>query len=231
MGTGFTEGLQVFFGEVLAKSVTRKSDNLLIVTTPDSQASSVTIEIDSADGQKARSTDPYVFDDGSSGSSKQTPPVQPQSPVDTNVINCQKSSLPLFAWACTLDSGVRLILIVVIVGSLGALIHVARSFYWYVGNRNLKSSWLLMYFLLPFTGGGLALLFYLISRGVSSAQPAGIESSRWRICCPRGISWDVLCQWPSRSSNKLRNQFSHQQKKEKIKRPLRQTLELLQSSR
>jgi hypothetical protein len=34
-----------------------------------------------------------------------------------------------------------------------------------------------MYFLLPFTGGGLALLFFLISRGVSSAQPAGIESS------------------------------------------------------
>ena len=177
LGTAFTDGLQVLFGDVPAKSVTRKSDNLLIVTPPDSQPGAVTIEIDSSDGQKARSADRYVFADGSSDSSKLPSTAQPQGPLDTSLINCQKSSLPLFAWACSLDSGVRLILIVVIVGSLGALIHVARSFYWYVGNRNLKSSWLLMYFFLPFTGGGLALLFFLISRGVSSAQPAGIESS------------------------------------------------------
>jgi len=175
VGTAFTDGLQVFFGDVPAKSVTRKSDNLLIVTPPDSQPGAVMIEIDSSDGQK--SADRYVFDDGSPDSSKLPSTAQPQGPLDTSLINCQKSSLPFFAWACSLDSGVRLILIVVIVGSLGALIHVARSFYWYVGNRNLKSSWLLMYFLIPFTGGGLALLFLLISRGVSSAQPAGIESS------------------------------------------------------
>jgi hypothetical protein len=177
VGTAFTDGLQVFFGDVQAKSVTRKSDSLLIVTPSDSQPGAVTIEIDSSDGQKARSADRYVFDDGASDSSKLPSTAQPQGPPNVTLINCQKSSFPFFAWACSLDGGVRLILIVVIVGSLGALIHVARSFYWYVGNRNLKSSWLLMYFLIPFTGGGLALLFFLISRGVSSAQPAGIESS------------------------------------------------------
>jgi hypothetical protein len=177
VGTGFTDGLQVFFGDAPAESVARKSDNLLIATPPDSQAGSVTIEIDSPDGKKARSADRYVFGDGPSDSPKDTSTAQPQYSLAMSSINCQKSSLPFFAWACSLDSGIRLILIVVIVGSLGALIHVARSFYWYVGNRNLKSSWLLMYFLLPFNGGGLALLFFLISRGVSSAQPAGIESS------------------------------------------------------
>jgi hypothetical protein len=177
VGTGFTDGLQVFFGDVPAKSVTRKSDNLLLVTPPDSKAGAVTIEIDSSDGHKARSGVKYVFDDGSPDSSKSPSTGQPQGPLDPCLFICQQSALPLFIWACSLDSGVRVILIVVIVGSLGALIHVARSFYWYVGNRNLKSSWLLMYFLLPFNGGGLALLFFLISRGVSSAQPASIESS------------------------------------------------------
>jgi large repetitive protein len=177
VGTGFTDSLQVFFGDVPAKSVTRKSDNLLIVITPASQAGPVTVEIDSSDGHKAMSPDRYVFNDGSADSSKLVSTAQPQCPLSTSLINCATSSLPFFAWACSLDSGVRLILIVVIVGSLGALIHVARSFYWYVGNRNLKSSWLLMYFFLPFNGGGLALLFFLVSRGVSSAQPAGIEPS------------------------------------------------------
>lgn len=177
VGTGFTDGLQVFFGEASAKSVVRKSDSLLMVTPPDSQAGSVTIEIDSPDGKRATSADRYTFGDGPPDSQNATSAAQHQYSLDLNSINCQKSSLPYFAWACSVDSGVRLILIVVIVGSLGALIHVARSFYWYVGNRNLKSSWLLMYFLLPFNGGGLALLFFLISRGVSSAQPAGVESS------------------------------------------------------
>jgi len=63
VGTGFADGLQVFFGDVPAKSITRKSDNLLIVTTPENQAGSVTIEIDSSDGHKARSADQYVFED------------------------------------------------------------------------------------------------------------------------------------------------------------------------
>jgi large repetitive protein len=177
VGTGFTDGLQVFFGNAPGKSVIRQSDNLSIVTTPANPAGSVTIEIDSPDGHKARSTDKYAFNDGSTDSSKLVSTAQPQCPPNPSLMSCEKSSLPLFVWACSLDSGIRLILIVVIVGSLGALIHVARSFYWYVGNRNLKSSWLLMYFLLPFNGGGLALLFFLIARGVPSAQPAGVESS------------------------------------------------------
>jgi len=177
VGTGFADGLQVFFGDVPAKSVTRKSDNLLLVTPPDTKPGAVTIEIDSSDGHKARSSDQYVFDDGPPDASKPSSSAQPQGPLDPCLFTCQRSALPLFGWACSLDGGLRLILIVVIVGTLGALIHVARSFYWYVGNRNLKSSWLLMYFLLPFTGGGLALLFFLISRGVSSVQPANIESS------------------------------------------------------
>lgn len=177
VGTGFSEGLQVFFGDASAKSVTRKSDNLLVVTTPDSKSGSVTIEVDSPDGQKVDSTDGFVFDGGTAASSKSTPTTQTETLASSKLVNCRKSSFPLFAWACSLDDGVRLLLIVIVVGTLGGLIHVVRSFWWYVGNRNLKASWLLMYFLLPINGGGLALLFYLISRGISSSQPAAIESS------------------------------------------------------
>jgi hypothetical protein len=84
---------------------------------------------------------------------------------------CTKaSSLPLFEWACSLRDNIRLLLVVIIVGALGSLIHVMRSFYWYVGNRVLRSSWLLMYILLPFVGAGLALLFYLIIRGGFAPQ-------------------------------------------------------------
>jgi hypothetical protein len=60
---------------------------------------------------------------------------------------------------------VRLFLVVTIAGALGSLVHALRSFYWYVGNRQLVWSWAMMYFLLPFSGMSLALVFYLIIRG------------------------------------------------------------------
>jgi hypothetical protein len=62
IGTGFTEGSQVFFGDADGKSVARKSDNLLSVTTPDSKAGSVSIEIDAADGQKASLAEGFTFE-------------------------------------------------------------------------------------------------------------------------------------------------------------------------
>ena len=177
-GTGFVDGLQVFLGDARAKSVVRKSDNLITVTTPDGQAGLVTIEIDAPDGRKTNLTNGFRFDADNPSGTQSTPPNAPSRvSSQTSLVDCQKSALPLFAWACSLDSGVRLLLIVIVVGALGSLIHVLRSFYWYVGNRNLRTSWLLMYFLLPFNGGGLALLFFLIARGVSSSQPTAIQAS------------------------------------------------------
>jgi hypothetical protein len=54
------------------------------------------------------------------------------------------------------------ILIVLFSGALGGLVHALRSFFWYVGNRELKWSWVPMYLLLPFTGGLLGLVFYIV---------------------------------------------------------------------
>jgi len=175
VGTGLTSDSQVFFGDAAATSVTHKSDSLLEVTTPLSGPGSVTVEVDTADGQKTILPGGYTYGDGQAGTAPGNPATAgPQSSLAGS--HSKKAGLPLFDWACTLNNNVRLLLIIVVVGALGSLIHVLRSFYWYVGNRNLKMSWLLMYFLIPFGGAGLALLFFLIARGLSS-QPVTTQST------------------------------------------------------
>ena len=64
-----------------------------------------------------------------------------------------------------LDGDQRLFTVVALAGFLGGLIHSARSLYWYVGNRSLRHSWLVMYVSLPFIGGALATVFYVVLRG------------------------------------------------------------------
>jgi IPT/TIG domain len=64
-----------------------------------------------------------------------------------------------------LDEEQRLFVIVAVTGFLGGLLHSARSLYEYTGNRVLRRSWLLMYLSLPFIGGTLAIVFYVILRG------------------------------------------------------------------
>ena len=64
-----------------------------------------------------------------------------------------------------LDGDQRLFTVVALAGFLGGLIHSARSLYWYVGNRSLRRSWLLMYVSLPFIGAALAVVFYIVLRG------------------------------------------------------------------
>ena len=58
-----------------------------------------------------------------------------------------------------------MLLAVAMAGALGSLVHAARSFYWYVGNRELRRSWLPLYYLRPLVGAALATVFYLVIRG------------------------------------------------------------------
>jgi hypothetical protein len=60
---------------------------------------------------------------------------------------------------------VRMILLVGMAGALGSLVHGFRSLFWYVGNRAFARSWVLMYFLLPFIGSSLSIIFYFVLRG------------------------------------------------------------------
>ena len=59
----------------------------------------------------------------------------------------------------------RLLLIVILCGFLGGLVHTTRSLGWYIGNRSLVRSWLPFYGLLPVTGAMIAVAFYLVIRG------------------------------------------------------------------
>jgi hypothetical protein len=71
----------------------------------------------------------------------------------------------VLGWTFDIWDEQRLLLLVIFGGALGTLVHSLRSVYWYVGNRNLVMSWLAMYFMLPFAGSALALVFYLVVRG------------------------------------------------------------------
>ncbi len=59
----------------------------------------------------------------------------------------------------------RLFITVVAAGALGSLVHVLTSFADYVGNRNLRQSWIWFFVLRTPVGIALALLFYLVLRG------------------------------------------------------------------
>jgi hypothetical protein len=68
-------------------------------------------------------------------------------------------------WTCYLTNEGRLLLIVVLAGALGGQVRSLRSLAWYVGNKQLKRSWLSQYILTPFVGAILALVSYFIIRG------------------------------------------------------------------
>jgi hypothetical protein len=59
----------------------------------------------------------------------------------------------------------RLLLLVILAGALGSLMHALRSLYWYTGNREMVWSWVAFYFLLPLTGALLSVIFYFVVRG------------------------------------------------------------------
>ena len=68
-------------------------------------------------------------------------------------------------WTFSLSNEGRLLLIVVLAGALGGQVRSLRSLAWYVGNKQLKRSWLSQYILTPFVGAILAIDSYFIIRG------------------------------------------------------------------
>lgn len=68
-------------------------------------------------------------------------------------------------WALSISDEGRLLFMVVLAGALGGQVRSLRSFAWYVGNKELKRSWLTQYILTPFVGAILAIVSYFIIRG------------------------------------------------------------------
>lgn len=79
---------------------------------------------------------------------------------------------------CPSPTGHGLFLIVLITGAIGGSLHSLRSFAWYVGQRELVWSWMPTYFLLPFVGATLGLIFYLmIGSGFLTPNGTGGDTS------------------------------------------------------
>jgi hypothetical protein len=77
----------------------------------------------------------------------------------------------------TISAEMRLLLIVIFSGALGALAHAVRSLVLFVGNNNFCASWTLNYLLRPFLGSLLGTLFYLLVRGGFFSPNAGVEGT------------------------------------------------------
>ena len=100
-------------------------------------------------------------DSATQASSTESPLPSTSRPVP-NII---RSRITIFGWSFEIWDEVRLLLIVILAGALGSLVHTVRSVYWYVGNRKLKWSWLAKYILQPFAGSALSVIFYVVIRG------------------------------------------------------------------
>jgi hypothetical protein len=83
----------------------------------------------------------------------------------------------VFGWCGCMYDEDRLLLIVLLAGALGSLIHGLRSFVWYVGSRRAVWSWSAYYIALPFIGAGLAFIFYLVIRGGFFSTGATVENT------------------------------------------------------
>jgi hypothetical protein len=82
-------------------------------------------------------------------------------------------SVRLFGWSPTVSREASLFIVVMAAGALGAVVHGLRSLYWYVGNRTLRRSWLMMYLFLPFIGALFGLMVYLVLRGGLTSPTGG----------------------------------------------------------
>lgn len=124
--------------------------------TPDANANGATDGVNANGAAAPASTPPAGEGDGDDGDDGElSASEQPAPPV------------PLFGGRVILEHSmeVRLLLIVLLAGALGAYIHATTSFIDYVGNRKLSGNWVWWYLLRPFIGSALALIFYFVVRG------------------------------------------------------------------
>jgi hypothetical protein len=77
----------------------------------------------------------------------------------------QEAQETILFWTIPISAEARIIVLVGMAGALGSMVHVLRSFYWYLGNHELVQSWWAKYIFLPFVGATLGIIFYLVIRG------------------------------------------------------------------
>lgn len=75
-----------------------------------------------------------------------------------------------------LNAESRLFFVTLMAGAIGSYVHAVTSFVSYLGNRQLKRTWIMWYMMRPFIGMGLALIIYLVIRGGLFTGAAGADS-------------------------------------------------------
>ncbi|MBL0357358.1 MAG: hypothetical protein IPP72_10955 [Chitinophagaceae bacterium] len=74
---------------------------------------------------------------------------------------CSKNDDP----CCLININTILLLLVALAGFLGNMIHISTSFTTYVGAEQFKRSWVLWYYVKPFSASALAVGLYFVFRG------------------------------------------------------------------
>jgi hypothetical protein len=94
--------------------------------------------------------------------------------------------------------------LVALAGAIGGFIHSMRSVSWYVGNRTLRRSWLLLYALLPAVGALMATVFYLVLRGgLVAGQDAATDINPYGVTAIAAL----VGLFSSQASEKLKAVF------------------------
>jgi len=75
-----------------------------------------------------------------------------------------KSSPAKFGDGSLIHLNTILLILVALMGFLGNIVHIASSFTAFIGNGTFKRSWILWYFVKPFTAAALAIIVYFIIR-------------------------------------------------------------------
>ena len=84
-----------------------------------------------------------------------------------------------FGQSITIAREQNLLLLVAILGSLGAMAYVLRSFSMYVGQRRLRWSWVAQYVATPFLGAVLATITYILLRAGLVGGSGSEEGNIW----------------------------------------------------
>ena len=75
------------------------------------------------------------------------------------------------------EGSVWMVVLVIVLAALGGQIRCVKSVWWYVGNRDLKKSWVPMYLLSPLVGSMLGFVFFLLVRGGLLALNPDMETA------------------------------------------------------
>lgn len=132
----------------------------LLVLWPSPTPSRETAATETSAGAKTQADQPATLDTATVVRQRQEP-----------------ASVTLLGFTFSVWDEQRLLLLVLLAGALGSLVHALRSVYWYVGNRDLVWSWVAMYVMLPFAGATLGLIFYLVVRGGFFSPQSSFEET------------------------------------------------------